>query len=381
MELDRQEVTSDLYGRPTLIGYFGSSGNPAWSTTKTYQGCCGDAELTETDKYGIVTTYGAPDALGRRTSTVRLGVTTATEYNGLTTITKRNGQIIAKSIRNLAGTIHDEWGPSPQTGALVKLSTATTLYRNPKLTSNPNLHNLPAQIGTRTIREVILVADDNNVTPKQTEDSYFDGKLYESTGDLAPDTRYAYTKTSGGINTSRFFLDGANLREPTYTQSDWAGNTIQQSHGTIVTSYAYYFVGAAPQITGQLLSTTDADGVQTLYAYNSIGERTTTAIKRNNTNDSITYGTDTVQRSETKPFIRSGNVKVLRTKTYVWKDANTDPEAGTWVATTERTPDGLKTWSSALGVTGEASTTVSLGGGGDWSETTIKHDQSKSVTT
>jgi RHS repeat-associated protein len=380
MEIDRQEVTSDLYGRPTLIGYFGSSGNPAWTTSKTYQGCCG-AELTETDKYGIVTTYGAPDALGRPTSTVRLGVTTSTEYDGLTTITKRNGDIIAKTIRNLAGTIHAEWGPSPQTGALVELSTTTTHYRNPNVTPNPNPHNLPAKIGTRTIREVILVADDNSVIPKQTEDSYFDGKLYESTGDLAPDTRNAYAMTNDGIITSRFFLDGANLLEPTYTISNRAGNTVGQFHGTMGTSYAYYVDGAATQITGQLFSTKDADGVKTLYAYNSLGERTTTAIKRNNTNDSITYGTDTVQRSETKPAARTDGTKVIRTKTYVWKDANTDPEAGTWVATTERTPDGLKTWSSALGVTGEASTTVSLGGGGDWSETTIKHDQSKSVTT
>jgi RHS repeat-associated protein len=161
------------------------------------------------------------------------------------------------------------------------------------------------------------------------------------------------------------------IAEPTGTQYDRAGRVVATG---ILPDLEYNTLLAANNTTGATLSnatrhlfnalgqlekTTDADTVVTLYAYNSKGERTITAVNLDN-NAAITYGTDQITRTKTFATNRSGtSIPVIRTETHVWQD-NAAENSPTLVSYNERTPNGLKSWSWQIG-SGETSHVSTLG--------------------
>ena len=369
----------DAFDRPTSIYYFpdGTGANPKWTETLTYN-CCGIA--TETDRYGITSTHGYDD-LKRRISTARLGITQQTAYDALTVTSRRvvagvGTFDVAKSVRNLAGTYSESHSPSPESGNLEKMSSTVVTFRNPWSTT-PNPGGLAAGIGKKSVTTVIRVDDDGTVDRFQASNFYLDGQIYRTWGDLEPARQFLYgagvaetNHLSGTIN-STHGTGGATV-ESRFTYFDVMGRVTYEKRGG-GWHYRYY------NVKGQLDRTQDPDGVVTRYAYNSVGEQVVTARKLNSTTGSITYGTDRVTRTETKPATRGGT-QVLRTITKVWKDGDTSDTGGTVVSTQDRTPDGLQSWTEVLGVIGVASSTVTLQGAGDWQEVSIAHDQTRTVT-
>jgi len=342
----------DLLGRPLIIRHFPSGSSSAWTDTRTYN-CCGVA--SETDRYGVTTLY-AYDALKRRTKSNTLGVTMATVYSGLTVSQYRDAEtpgtggslgatpvnLISSHTRNLAGNETSSSSPDPSNttaGALVATTTATS-------------YQPAAGLSSRTVTTVPGAFT-------QTSDTYLDGRIYKSTGALQPDMIYGYTVNGTGLLTTQAYLIDATTTPPTTselnsTQTDWAGRTVQTDTGGITHTYAYFGTGTTVPVgsKGQLKSVTDADSVVTLYAYNALGDRTTTATSLTGS-DTINYGTDQITVTETKPYTRpNSGPAVLRTTTRIWRDTDSGEDGGIVASTTDRTPDGRDAWTSQAG-TGE----------------------------
>jgi len=385
----------DSLGRPLETAWFPESAaaageqatalNPKWTTTTEYS-CCGVS--SETDMHGI-RTYHAYDGLQRRIKTNRLGVTTETVRNGLSVETHRYAEtvavnlssalvnnaanLVAKSVRNLAGTLAESWSPDPTSatpGALVKSSSTATTFQPDEGISRRTVTTVP---GGHT----------------QTTDTYLDGRTAATSGDLAPAMEHEYTVNATGERTSQSFLNTENLKlETTFTQSDWAGRALQTAKGTIVTDYEYHgAVGTGDQPVpagsgGKLRSVIDADGVATLFAYNARGERTTTALKLDAA-ATITYGTDQITFSETVPALDGNDNPVWRTSAKVWHTNDADPPqvVETTVSTSIRTPDGLFSSTQTVGVANPSESLTILGGNGNWITTTTNPDGTYTQTT
>ncbi|BCX48622.1 type IV secretion protein rhs [Haloferula helveola] len=369
---------SDTMGRPIEYTWFGG----AYVTSRSFA-CCGVVD--ETDRYGVVT-YHAYDALKRRTKSNRLGVTTHTVYDGLTVSTHRYAEIvdtgvlvngaptagteISRSVRNLAGTYSESRQVSPKTGTLIKLNDSTTTYLNP-VADSPT-QGLEGDVGMRVVttrRE--LDSGGSDIWPAQTTDHFKDGRIKKSTGALVPARTYEYgvdSATTAGIYeySTQAYLDGGTAKERSIVLVDWLGRSVYSGpcpNSGIpdhLSSHSY------DSTTGQLLSSVDADGVTTSYAYNDRGERTTTAIDLNN--DGIDLGTDIVSRVEST-VVSAHSTVVRRTATTVWLDDSTPLV----LSHEDVAVNGLGSWSIFYpGANAEESSSITdLGtaGDGDWTVT------------
>ena len=374
------------------------TGGAAYITSTSYS-CCGIS--SETDMYGVKT-FHAYDGLRRRIKTNTLGVTIETVHTGTpaadvlpgqngenpdgsvcnvfteihrypeeasngisSTLVDNNANRISESRRNLSGTRRESHSPDPtaldeegkaKPGALAATISTTTFK--------------PASgISTRTVTE----------TPdgfEQATDSFLDGRTYKTTGVLAPHMEYGYTVNPTGELITRSYLDDGTPRETTATQSDRAGRTVRIS----------YMDGALATMTyntaGQLIKSTDPDGVITRMAYNNRGEQTVTAIDLSPNSESITYGTDTVQFSETDPA--SGTINgvtgpVWKTTSKVWYKDESNQVVEATVSTALRSANGLSSSTESIGVDSLSISATALAGNGEWTSTQTNPDGSKSV--
>ena len=371
--------SADWFDRPLAVKYFSevNGANPKWTEIFTYD-CCGIH--TQIDRYGI-TSYYSHDRLGRITGTSRLTVNTETNFigetefsglaaYGLTTEVKRNGAVISRTIHNRANTYVQSWGLSPQTGALVMLSSESTIYRNPG-----GVPNDTGGMGKRVVETMIGVADDGDVTPAQTNDYLLDGKLYRSTGSLRRNVRHTYTTYSTGLGQEECLIDGSNVTsENNLVINDWAGRVIQSAHHDKYTNYFYYTSNGSngEARLGKLQKVVDPDSVCTIYDYNTLGERVITCLDVNG-NGAINYGTDEVRATESYPAFR-GTVGVTRTRAQAWLTAS----GPTTMSLSDATPDGLQSWSQ--GPTGAVSNIVTtLSGEGDWLVTKTRDDNTSII--
>lgn len=350
----------DGFGRPTTIGHFPNAQNvPVYGESRNYT-CC---KLTsQTDIHGVTTDYQY-DLLGRQTIAESLGVTRQTVYKGLTTTSHRysvgqsatTANRVAETVSNLSGTIEENWQPDPSSataGALVKTTTTTT-YRP----------------STGLSRRVVTTMPDNHT---QVSDYLIDGRMYETytqtlvdiTTKRSPHIIYAFTPTADGMISARAFVDNGTHREIVGTQADWAGRTLASGRlaslgsttltATTTTSHTYQ------PGTGYHLSTTDPDGVINRFTYNDRGEREISVLELNN-NTTTNYGIDQVTRNRTFVTTRTTapTVPVIRTETHVWQD-NAAVGSPTLASYSERTPDGLSSWSWQIG-SGVSTTTATVG--------------------
>jgi RHS repeat-associated protein len=379
-------VTSvDNLGRPLVIAHHpdtlseageqATASNESWTTTLAYN-CCGISE--QTDKYGIKTRY-AYDYLQRRIKANRIGVTIETVRNGLTTDTHRyaktvsgtlsstlagtGANLVSRGVRDLAGTVRESWTPNPTSaanGAIVRSSKVETTYLNPVGTPPATL---PAGIGMRS-----LATSADSFT--QTTDSFLDGRTANTSGDLSPAMAYSYSVNVTGEVTTRSYDDGGTLRETVSTQADWAGRTIRTDHmdGAFATNEY--------NALGQMVKSTDPDGVVTLMDYDEEGKRVVTALDLD-VNGTINYGTDQVSSSETDPAL-DGTDPVWKTTSKVWQPGDGENDFTT-VNTTLSSPDGLSSKSQRLGVSDPATSETTLNGSGAWSVKTTLPDNSYTV--
>ena len=351
--LGRALVTAYHADTVVVAGDQASATNPKWTTSTSYN-CCGVE--SETDMYGI-TTYYAYDELRRPIKTNRMGVTTETVSKGLTTETYRYAQtvsgtlsstfagtdadLINKSVRNLTGTVNQSYGPDP--------SNPTNDPDDFVVTSTTTNYQPGAGLSSSTV----TTTPDNF---SQTTTSYLDGKTFETTGALSPAMRYAYAVNATGETSTQSYLDGVNLRETTTSQSDWAGRTIRVD----------YMDGAFATMTynalGQMVKSTDPDGVTTVIEFDLTGDRVVTAIDLDN-DGNVDYGSDIVSFSDTYPKSAHGT-NVMRSESKVWQ-----PGGGEIVLSySDNTPDGLRSWSTQFPGSDnrESNTLTTLLGGGDW---------------
>ena len=275
----------DELGRPLTIEHLDGS-----VTKRTYT-CCGLDSETAPD--GTVTTYGY-DALKRLTSTTRAGITELINLNSL-------GRPTSRSIFGAAS--DGSMLTSSTSQDSIGLETTTTLSDGAT---------------TRVVREtdpdtgIATTTSTSRSGGERIEKRYPDGRLFEVTGTAVPIwIRYAYatgvalpgtpegeapllcsTTTAAVIEPSTGALTG----EYTTTYSDPAGRTVRtefpplKPSGVIpANSYLYNSVG-------QLAASIDADGVSTLYGYDSEGRRTTTAIDSNGNGTIDEVGSDRITR-------------------------------------------------------------------------------------
>ena len=382
--LDDMFVTSaDSFGRPLTIAYFpaGTGGaSPVWTESFSYN-CCGLA--TEKDKYGVTTTH-TYDILKRRLTSTRLNVIHATVYDRLTTSSHRmdsgapdGTNMIGKTVSNLSGLITVSYAPDASSGTVGALTpTAHTTSYSSGITTT--VTSVGCTVTATSPPAVTITGGD-----VQTTQAYPDGRTYQSSGVLQLQTRYAYSATSSGILAAVAYLDGTTAKQASATQTDWAGRTTATGRlasltsTTLLAPVAYYY-----NSSGQLWKVADADGVATLYLYNTKGERTTNALDING-NDAVNYGTDQVTFSETLPATR-GTTKVLRTVSKVWPTSS-----AVVVSQTDVLPNGTESWKDTLPLAANGhSTDVGYGtshqwmhftSDTNWEDTTMDADGTRTV--
>lgn len=359
----------DALGRPTEIGYGdGTIREIAYVGSSASCGSCSGSGTylveSETDRQGVVTHY-AYDALNRRTETTRLGVTDKVVYDAADRIVERlrigtSGPALSleKTTYDLAGRVtatEDALGnvtdyayDYPVGGGLV-----TTLTQ-PAATSG-------APRGTRI------------------ETTYTDGRVKEISGTAVSPVRYAYGTWSAtgqaGEWTQQIKVgqaDSENEWSKTYT--DLARRTVKQEYpaatGTVSATMAY-------NAKGQLIRQTDPDGVQTLFAYNTEGQREYTVLDWDRDGVIDYAGLDRITRTTTEVASKSGTV-VRRVTTRVWHADNTD--ASTIVSISERDGYGNHSWqtdSAGAVSTAEVDRTAA----GAWTVTQTAPDGSQQVQT
>ena len=350
------KVTDDL-GRIRKIEYFPlNAGGAPWTTSMTYN-CCGVA--TETDRHGVTTSYTYDD-LKRRVTSTRNGVVSHTVHAGLAANSHRyvaggspaTANRIARQIRNLPGTTSTSFSPNPFfliAGAIVPTTTTTT-------------YQPAAGLSSRTVTTV-----PGGFT--QTTDTFLDGRTASTYGALQPAMNYDYSVDGTGLVTTSSYP--GNL-EITVTTSDWAGRTATVTRGGQTTQYAY-------QPNGQVKSITDPDNVRTLFAYNSRGERTTTALDADTAGAGvgvINYnGLDQITVTESTPGTYAGE-KVMTTTTKVYAADNNG--TATTVSTSHQTHDGLLSWTITPGIANPAQLEIDKT---IWSQKSTAPDGTYSIST
>jgi len=337
----------DEYGRALATTYFPGE-TYSYSTSRTY-GCCG--MTSETDRNGIKTVY-ALDDLRRTVKTTRLGVTMETVYNGLTSSQHRYPENnlaelptssataaneISRSVRNLSGTYNESWGRTAKDGTLIKMSSSQTTYK-------------PADNTALSMRQVTTLAKTASEAsaPTSTTETYLDGSTYQSFGALQPHMRYDYGVNAIGKTSSVSYVDGTNLKETRSSQSDLAGRTISSTIGTATSTQQYNNIG-------QLIKTTDADGVISLFEYNTEGQRTTT-IQDLNGNGTKDLATDSISHSDSSYTTRDGFTVARSISSLIKPGEATFTE----LSRSESSINGTHSWSTQFPGTANELTTSSV---------------------
>ncbi|MBI5770482.1 MAG: RHS repeat-associated core domain-containing protein [Verrucomicrobia bacterium] len=328
-------TTFDSVGRPTRIDH--SDGT---YVTRTYA-CCGLA--SERDRTGLVTTYGY-DLLGRQTSVTRAGITIRTGYDadGRVTSITRIGTDNSETIQTTNA--YDRGGRLiSRRDALNRATTFAETFdsasgRTTRTTTNPD-GGIRVEIFARS------------------------GALLSVDGTAAAPRGYDYALDGDGLYTKEIPVSLDSNGQPstqqwTKTYSDFAGRTSKVVFADGATSRSFY------NAAGQLVRQTDPDGVTTLFAYNNLGEPEVTALDLNGNNVIDYAGPDRITRTTRTTAAKpgaTGTFTVQRTATQVWSADNQDTPVT--VSVSEQTPDGLRAWLTAHGLT---STTVTAfdGSGG-----------------
>ena len=353
-------LTVDSLGRPTLIGYGdGTIRSTTYVGSSASCGTCSGAGNflieSETDRNGVTTSY-TYDALNRRTETTRLGVTDKVVYDAAGRIVERlrigtSGPAISqqKTTYDLAGRV---------TATEDALGNVTAIaYSYPTGGGLITTTTYPATVagsGTRI------------------ETTYADGHTKEISGTAVSPVKYAYGTHSIGEWTQQIKVgDASSETEWTKTYSDLVGRQTKVEYADAAQATMTY------NALGQLEKQTDLDGVQTLFAYNTKGEREITALDLNRDGVIDYAGTDRVTKSVRDVYSKSGTI-VSRATTQVWATDSTN--TATTVSVTEQDGYGNQSWQKDA-ATAESSTIIARTAPGAWTVTASALDGSQQVQT
>lgn len=364
-----EALTVDAVGRPTLIGYGdGTTRSIAYVGSSAACGSCSGAGNflveSETDRNGVITTY-AYDALNRRTNTTRLGVTEHVIYDAADRVLERHRIGTDSSDIRLSKTVYDLTGRVVETYDALNNKTdyaysypagggLVTTITNPAATSG----------AARGIR---------------VKTTYGDGRIKEISGTAVSPLKYAYgtwsaTGQAGEWTQEIKVGDASAETEWTKTYTDFANRTVKQEYpatsSTVAATMAY-------NALGQLEKQTDADGVQTLFAYNAKGEREVTALDLDQDGVIDYTGSDRITKTVRDVYSRSGTI-VSRSTTQVW--ATDGSNTTTTVSVSEQ--DGYRNASWQTDAAGaDSSTAITRTALGAWTVTAIRPDGSRQVET
>ncbi len=350
----------DFAGRPLTVVHLDGS-----EEIRAYNPCCG--QLTSVSHRGINTTYGY-DALGRREwEKVEAGSGGSLQtLSHLRFTYDSTGRVLTRTRVPTSGAdqlirrdVYDDAGRLLSSAAPGSLATDPTLTR-------VTTYGTTYDSGTgRTTRTVTLPGGATEITLTDRA-----GRTLRRTGTAVAPVRYDYgtaTLTDAaqwGLSTAtplpftrEIKLDaaGADTAETVTTTSDFLGRTIKTVYGDAAAARSFY------DLAGRLVRQTDPDGVQTLHAFTpataTAGQIQVTALDLDRDGVIDYDGTDRITRQTTLVGTRTSGTTytVQRATTEVWQ---TDASAtATTVSVTEATPDGLRSWQTAYGLTTTSVTT------------------------
>ncbi|MBQ7590292.1 MAG: RHS repeat protein [Verrucomicrobia bacterium] len=179
-----------------------------------------------------------------------------------------------------------------------------------------------------------------------------------------------YGATSGSLITYNY-LESGNATESTRIYTDIAG----RDYKTIYSSTSIYDEETYNE-KGQKIRSRDADGVVTLYQYNTLGELEYTAVDVN-TNGVIDFnGTDRITRN-VRSYLAGGKT---RRETYVWGTNNVD--SATKISTVDSDSLSQQTilWNGSSSITNRTETEYQPSAGISRRVTVTKADGTKSIS-
>ncbi|MGD9418134.1 MAG: RHS repeat domain-containing protein [Verrucomicrobiota bacterium JB025] len=305
--------------------------------SETLNGCCGIESTRSRD--GVVTTY-TNDALKRPKTVTSQGVTTTYTYDTVeidgtafpsTKIVKSSGSLS----QDLGTTVYDHAG-----------NVIQRIMPDLDGDGNDEVTNISRNYATRTTTTTnpdggtVVVVTHADGRTKSTTGTGVNPRYHSySTHSEQGGGRVTATANSVGGPWHRNYqnLAGRILKATIYEQSE-------EGEGSELTLNTYGY-----DIVGRLSSTSDADGVTNLTAYNTKGEAYRQAIDLNQNGqiDSADRITETI--SDVVADLSIGDFSfgdAIRTRTIVY-DLSNNPIT---TATSYRSPDGLTTRQDVLGV-------------------------------
>lgn len=341
-------TTTDDYGRATRLDY----------TDGTFElraySCCGLS--SETDRQGVTTSY-TYDPLGRTEYVTRQGLTTRYTYDAA-------GRVLKTFRRGTDSTEMLQLESAYNTAGFLTLSKDAL--------SRPTTYQQTAVVGGGAL--LVTTAPDGGTVNQTTAAN---GAVLKIDGTATPWRTYAYTVNTNGTFATTEYLPSVLITETTAwrrTTTDLAGRVKTEDFpGGAANNFFYNGLG-------QLERQVDPDGVQTLFAYNTLGERTVTALDMDR-NGVIDYaGTDRITRTTRTVATRNDNgtpLPVNRVVTEVWSSTGADTPQTLEIS--ETSLDGLRTWQTLGGQT--TRTVIVNGTGGARTETTTLADTTSRVRT
>jgi hypothetical protein len=363
VETKKIDIGSGLKVSHTIATQFDSAGRIQTLTDVlsgkselTIYDCC--SLSSKTDQRGLITTFSEVNGSSLQSAQ---GITTKTDQVGLETITTRQGTDgswleLSRTTTNLAG----------ETASSHTLGSGTTTYtRDTTIDGFQRLTTTYGDGGTKV------------------DLSYQDGKPYKTMGTAGPSMLYETgyeenVNANGTITTCRWDKqtalnpDGSPTAEWSRTWTDFAGRQWKTDSSAGAFTLTFY------NSDGQVSKSVDADEVTTLIEYDSFGE-ITTAIDMDRDNVIDKDGTDRITKT-TKAYTTRAGAVVEQTTTEMWLADGSDIRST--VSITDRSVDGLQTWTKVGGLT-TATMEMPTGGtwAGNWTVTTNYPDSSSSVDT
>jgi YD repeat-containing protein len=381
------DLTNDIdsLGRPQKINY-----NQSANEYKTIMyGCCGVDEVREVD--GRVTKYEMDELKRLKSVKEYFGKssqleTTYSYGRRMDSSTELGGFSISRNREKGIDTALIDTVEHDAAGRLRK-----TIYPDANADPGPASETETVTytaLGDGKLTTTVTLPITTNVIVSSSTTAFGDGSVYEVSGPSVADTRYEYSTWSlgvgsrSGLTVTRIALSsGGATTERVTTFTDLAGRTVasRQSLGASADADTYYEYSAT---TNQLLRHIDPDGVTTLFAYNSRGERYRTAVDLNHS-FAIETSVDRITESVTTVVTDAEPVGIaFKTESRVYFPGSNTP---TVVSTSWTAADGL------AGRTDDQGTQNSwfeerYGGTADpangiWSRTTVHADGSKTIST
>jgi RHS repeat-associated protein len=316
----------DTYARARQVTYLDGR------TNLTQFDCCGLE--SQTDKDGVQTAYGY-DAMKRRTSATRQGITTADTLDSVGRVVRTVRIGTDSSQIELGGFYYDLAGRlARETNSLGGVTYHT--YSRDAITGGL-VHSITKPDGGTTI-----------------ESHYLDGSLKVTSGSAAFPIRYENGVDDGSGEYEDFErrytletklkLDGSDSGEWTRSYLDHAGRVYKVLYSdstpgdrTDNPRHLYYF-----NTLGQLAKEVDPDGQRTLYDYNGKGELTRTVVDVDQDGNIDPQENDRITATLSDVLTDYGS-DVRRTRTYVYSVLG--QVTSNLVSQTEVSTDGLKSWS------------------------------------